>query len=198
MSIRSLVLSLIAALGWGLSAGAPASADETPPRELDTTRRGFYVGAAGLYAVPNFDRDAPALSGSGGLSTRIGFRGDPYIAEEIEFAWKSGFSSSSGRSELVQYDLTLNFKWFLPLGRFHPYALTGIGAVFSRERGDEFTDSPGAEDNAFLAKLGLGVEAYATDHIVANVAFDYGFPVSNGHSAEDQFASFTFGLLYRF
>ena len=184
-----------AALGLGLLLVGPALADDEAADGPDYTRPGLYLGLNGLSAIENFNRPFN-LHPSAGLNGRIGWRGDEYMSQEIEFAWRHGFKGAANDAVVTQYDITLNFKWYLPFEELQPYLLTGLGALISRQSGT--TIDPDNSDTAFLAKFGIGLDYYVTEHIAANVAVDYGIPVSNGHAGGDHFASFSAGLLYRF
>ena len=87
------------ALCLPLLLGAPALADDDEDGEADYTRPGLYLGLNGLSAIANFNRPFE-LHPTGGLNGRIGWRGDEYIAQEIEFAWKNGFEAGGADAEV--------------------------------------------------------------------------------------------------
>ena len=86
------------------------------------------------------------------------------------------------------WSLTLNGKLYGFLGRIQPYALFGMGGlVFDDKRGD---------DSGFLARLGGGLDFYLTDNIVLDFEAAYALPA--GSIDDLQFATFGFGIQYRY
>jgi len=191
-----------------LFCAVPATAQE----EDDYARSGLYIGFAGSYAIyteledHNEDRFLLALGYAVnvdienpiGFSTRVGYRVTPFFALEGQFEFLSKANFSVNGINLFKFDswiLTANSKLYLLPDRLQPFLLAGLGFM---EIEVEDTFGIGVEDPSmeFAARLGGGVDYYATRNIVLSIDVSYVLPT--GDIDRSDFVSFGWGLQYRF
>jgi opacity protein-like surface antigen len=183
-------------------AALPVSAQEAGDASSRFARRGVFLGLGALYALENFDTDAAiedpdneldiTADDAGGLELRGGYRVHPNVALEMLYQFYGGFAVKERTTDVDDHfdgwSLTAGGKLYPFLGRVQPYALAGLGGlVFTEKQGD---------DSGFLARLGGGVDVYATDHVV--FAFEIGYALPAGSIDDFQFVTFSAGIQYRF
>ena len=165
---RLWALWILALSGMGLS--LPARAHDEYERG-DSAREGVFVGLGGVYA---FEHPSGSFDDSAGVDFRIGYRFRPRWAAEFEMNWLEGFDSTRGPEiELDTYLFTLNVKAYAATRRVQPYVLLGMGLLHVNT--EEFQSGPNLKstENGFAARLGGGVDFYASDHFVVNVEATY-------------------------
>ncbi len=175
--------------GLGLPALA-RSEDESP----DTARRGFFAGLGGVYA---FQDTSGPFDDSAGVDARIGYRLLPRWAAEVQINWLEGFDSTRGPEvELDTYLVTLNVKAYAATGRAQPYVLFGMGLLHVNT--EIFQSGPNLKstENGFAARLGVGIDLYASDHFIVNLEATY--VPSAGEVDEVRFGTLGLGFQYRF
>ena len=91
---------------------------------------------------------------------------------------------------------TANVKHYLLTGRFQPYLLGGVGAMFARL---EFPHS-GERFNkiAFAMRFGGGIEFYITESIVMTTGVTYVYPTGSLKDMLDYLSVEALGFTYRF
>jgi opacity protein-like surface antigen len=183
-------------------------------------RRGWFVNAAGTFAVEKFEssiRDevssragAPVTvdtDDSLGVNGGAGYRCHRYFSTEMELEWIEGFDtdlSQTGVGAIGSLDpdpktITTNFKGYLPYGRFQPYALAGFGIMFATISANDVSGSgliTTEEFRSFAVRLGGGVDFYATEHIVLNIGAEQVIPTGRGKDLD--YISVGWGIQYRF
>jgi hypothetical protein len=202
----------IATIGIALIAAHPAQADDieqgsvyvdkeedSTPRETqrvprdDYDRAGFYLGAGGTYAnadiIDALVVGAPEknLGDSFGANGRIGYRGDRYLAVELQYEWLDGFRNLDSMST------TLNLRWFIPFGRFQPFIVTGVGASYLES---DFSQSTWELD--ITGRLGGGIEFYATRNVALILDATYMLTADNDIVEDFHYVSVGLGMIYRF
>jgi len=195
------------------------------------SRRGFYLGVGGAYGVDFFEdtiKDAAAdkgvyisLSDTGGVNARVGYRLASWFALEGMYEWMDNFKAEVDAIDIdaeeplplgikladyTTHTVTLNAKLLLPIWRFHPYLLLGIGAQYydldapSLVQGTsfDFTDSGWA----VAGRPGVGLDAYITKNILLNVEVCGALATANPDTIPDVGDLFYLtvggGLQYRF
>jgi opacity protein-like surface antigen len=174
------------------------SAEETEP---DYGATGPYLGIGAAYAWDQFD-------GFGSLDPDMaigfdawgGYRFLSYLAAELQLEYLNGFDIQipgdfffpSQKLEGEALTFTGNLKAYLPLGRFQPFILSGVGlGYFKFEIGR--TD---ISDTAFAARFGGGVDFYVTEALALQVSSSY--VLQTGDLDGLDYVSLIAGLQYRF
>ena len=222
MKWRAIMLGTAAA-ALTLTFGIAASAEEGP--EIDYNRLGGYFQLGGVYSFENYSGGYDS-EGAGGFDFRLGNRLHQYVGIEFQYEFVSertvipttpaaAFQLKVPATTVYTHQVTFNFRTYpwsskdagvfheILSGRIQPYALTGIGVgIWS---------SPNGDGVGFVARLGLGVDFYATEHIVLSLESTYDFsaggnPIETTDSVTggilpvdnlDQI-SLAFGVAYRF
>ncbi len=183
--MRALALPALALLA-GLAAG-PVSAGEEEP---DYGRAGPYLAIGGAWATPLFEDEiedfASDLAGTPvdvdvddtwTASALLGYRLFPLLAAEAQYEYVDEFRISasaagiSGGVDLSGHVLTGNLKLLLPLWRFQPYVLGGVGVVWYDASGG-IVGLPQAQfedEQAFAGRVGAGLDLYLTESLVLDV-----------------------------
>jgi len=177
------------------------------------SRRGFYLGVGGVYGVDFFEdtiQDAAAkrgvhvsLSDTWGVNARVGYRLASWFAVEGMYEYMDNFSTEIDSIEIGGEDLpvgitladytthtaTLNAKLLIPIWRFHPYLLLGLGAQYYD------LEAPGiVQDTAFdfsesgwsfAGRPGAGIDIYLTRNILLNVEVCGVLATSNPNTVPD-------------
>jgi hypothetical protein len=166
-------------------------------------------------------------AGFWGINGLIGYRVAELVAFEVEGEWLFGSnetdldvdaSTGTHRAEVGDiWTVTANLK-VLPFdGRFQPFGLFGLGVQHSSleveivTSGLTTTTTPppvvvpadfvlrsneSITDGALRA--GIGLDAYATENIVAQVKVGYVLPFSEVGDLRTDYVSIQWGLIYRF
>ena len=78
-------------------------------------------------------------------------------------------------------------------GRVQPYALLGLGVMFDD---DSTPGGSSSSDSAFVGKLGLGFDVWATDWLGMNLEWTYQLP--SGTLRDLDYMAVTWSVVYRF
>ncbi|MFK7894469.1 MAG: outer membrane beta-barrel protein [Myxococcota bacterium] len=129
-------------------------------------------------------------------SSDIDYSEDIEEAEAVIFPPSPAQTGTSGTvAEIESLTGTLNFKAFLPLGRFQPFALAGVG-VADIERQDASNLSVWVSETEVVGRFGGGADVYVTEHVVLHFSVEYVLP---GASLQDfDYMSYGGGIQYRF
>ncbi|MEM9174722.1 MAG: porin family protein [Myxococcota bacterium] len=147
-------------------------------------RTGPYVGAAGLYALENFDTPDFAVDDSRGVAVFAGWRVHPHIAIEARGEILQGFDARAKETTTALQTATLDGflvtagpKFYALTGAFQPYAGVGFGA-FSAEIDGVFDDGSTATDQITEAVVrpAAGIDYYLSEHLVVNLEAAYVAP----------------------
>jgi opacity protein-like surface antigen len=122
----------------------------------DYARPGLYAQGNFVIGIENFD-DTPSnlVDTAYGVSGRIGYRMAPMFAIESQFEYTGDFSDVSGL-DLTGKLVTVNGKFFFLQEELQPYALAGFG-------GSWVDFDPGPDEDAFVVKLGGGIDFYLSE-----------------------------------
>jgi opacity protein-like surface antigen len=170
-----------------------SSRAEPAPDPPDYGRNGFYLGAAGTYAITT---ENPSFNDTLGVNFRLGYRGDPHGASEMQFEWLGPNGTNGTSIPGIDIDhawmLSGNFKVFLLTGRFQPFVQAGPGVMHAKIKG--FGASTAATE--FAARFGGGLDIYTTEHIV--VSLDAAYILPTGDLKTFDYVSIGWGFQYRF
>jgi opacity protein-like surface antigen len=155
----------------------------------DFERPGLYGAMNGVYSVETFD-DVPSsiVDNAIGVSIRGGYRFNSMLAAEMQYEYSGDFSDIGG--DFAEHLWTMNGKVYLPLDRFQPYALFGMGLVVG-------AFDPGSNEESFVARVGGGVDMYFNEQFGLLAEVLYNMPTD--HPIDDgKYLSLGWGLFYRF
>lgn len=163
----------------------------------DFDRRGWFVGAQGVYALDLFDTKEEEASiratraqfkvdlnvrDTGGLNFRAGRRCHRRFSVEVEVEWLDDFDGDlifrSEKINDVSYSPivgSVNLKGYLLTGRYQPYFLFGVGAmsVKTKSRDTITGDKRSRMAGLFVLRFGAGIDLYATRNWVVTAETDY-------------------------
>jgi len=169
-------------LSTGLAAAEPSGGEAAREQSLDYARRGAYLGVGVVGAFEQFDLGAAAdQSDFIGYGFRAGYRLHPNVAAEMSFErYTEADLDVLGTSvlDIDGWSITANAKGYPLTGRFQPYGLLGLGALYLNaedQLGLGFSD----DQAAFALRFGGGVDAYVTKNIVLNVEASYLLPTGD-------------------
>lgn len=201
---RAAPFALFAALA--LAAAARAQGNSAAD---SYARSGWYVGIGGHASIEQFDEDS--FRDSGGFDALAGYRLTRNVAVEAQLDWNSDFSdrghftgtcNSQTGPVTCQGDLTFdvltvtaNAKALLPFGRVQPFVLIG-GGVMRAAEGAFQSQSDGDVDAGYVARLGGGVDLYATRRLLLSLGAIYVLPT--GTVSDLQYLSIGGNLQFRF
>jgi opacity protein-like surface antigen len=187
---RSFVVGIL--LLFALASRAQAS---------DFDRTGVYAGLSGSYAIDKGiegDLEGADVAGSFGIQGRLGYRFHSHFAAEVHAEYLFGFDAEIEGVGSLSYEAlvaTTNVKLFLATTDIQPYALVGMGLLYSGAEGSSGSGlSAYAVGPAFRA--GGGLDFYFSDSIVVNLDVTYLFPFANARGLD--YLSIGFGVQYRF
>jgi opacity protein-like surface antigen len=151
---------------------SPASA-----RDDDDYGRAYIV-LGGLTAFPTFkDLDPLSFDTSLGFQFRGGYRFNRIFALEGGVDFVSGWDSQL-LPVIEGGNVTVNGLAYFPMGRFEPYALIGLGGMWTSVRPVGLTP-PGSCCGGFVMKFGGGSDFYVTDDWALTVDVAYVLPVGS-------------------
>lgn len=167
-------------------------------------RTGPYLGAAGLYAVEDFDASLYGVKNSGGVAGFAGYRVHRYVAVELRgevidgFEVNSRFAGTSLReAEIDGFVITGGPKVYPLSGAFQPWVGIGVGAFRAKIdaiRGDGSRVTDRATEPAI--RPAAGIDLYLSEYLALQVEAAY---VSPGGQLENlDFAVFSAGAMLRF
>jgi opacity protein-like surface antigen len=195
------------------------------PGKSDFSRKGVYLSVGFLSSAGEFDFDrvdetldlpivpnideTTSVEGDG-MSLRVGFRTSENFAFEIllDFASYDMTEDTPG----IEFDgsidtvmLGFNGKIYIPIERFEPYALFGVGfgtIDVSSDYNDGVNFVSGSTSfSAFDLKFGFGMDIYAHRNFAVFLewAFNMGFGFDGGSRSYFGVTNdLTFGAMFRF
>ncbi len=164
-------------------------------------RKGFYVGAGGIYAIENFNRTGSlSFDDSLGFNLRLGYRLHPHIAVEAAGEKTLGFDVKQFNGDIETWVATINGKFFALTGQVQPYALVGVGAMNATTDGLLIlvgsNGQPSTNETDVAFRYGAGVDTYITKNWVVNLEGSYVNPRRDVGALE--YFAIGGGLQYRF
>jgi hypothetical protein len=174
----------------------PASfAAQAKAQEEEFTEH-FYLGGGLAYAIPDFadynstNRDAEATFG---FDARGGYRWR-WVATELDVQYYDKFDLNdefrSGNGALRGVTAGPNVKFTPFTGRLQPYALGGLGLLYTKDTGE--TDVEDGTD--FMLRAGGGLEVETLPSIWVFAEGSYVFGIGTKHDLIPVIA----GLIVRF
>jgi opacity protein-like surface antigen len=206
-----------AALAMLLSA-SPGHAEEDGA-EPDFNRTGFYVGGGVAYATDLYEDEIEDALNTGfnvniedtfGVDARLGARFLRFLALELQYEWLDEYdikvANAGGKSKVDTQTVTANLKIYIPIKRFQPYVLGGIGFQRYEIDNNYFNGTVRfkQDDYDLAGRVGLGFDIYLTEHLVfygegSAVLSDAKLNIPLAGSVDKLFyAGFQGGLLWRF
>ncbi len=158
-----------------------ALAGPTQATEPDYAATGPYLGVGAAFAWDNFDEVgnwAPDMAF--GFDAWGGYRFLSFLAAELQIEYLNGFDielAPGFELEGQAVTFTGNLKAYLPLGRFQPFFLAGVGLGY-------------VEFEVF------GIEFYLTDALALQLSSSY--VLQTGDLDGLDYVSLIAGLQYRF
>jgi len=216
---RALALLGCALLLLAVPGAARADEDEEDDGDADFSRAGFYLSLSGIYGADTFEDDLQDtlqsklgstarvdVEGNFGVSGVVGYRFMPNLAAELEAEWIANMDIDSSLStiriaegEISPVTVTANAKAILPVDRFQPFVLVGVGVMTAdvKDKGlNGFNLSNHERRTGFAMRLGAGLDFYVTEHWAADIGVDYVLPF--GDVDEITYVSIGLGVKYRF
>jgi hypothetical protein len=155
----------------------------------DYDRPGLYAQGNFLIALENFDNVPSSFVNTGyGVSGRVGYRMAPMFAVEGEFDYTGDFSDISGL-DVTGKLVTVNGKFFFLREELQPYALAGFGGAWA-----DF--DPGPNEDAFVVKVGGGIDYYFSDSWGLNGEVVYN--IGTGDLDDFSYTGIALGAFLRF
>lgn len=188
-----------------IALAGPAKATES-----DYAETGPYLGVGAAFAWDNFDnlgRLDPDMAY--GFNIWGGYRFLSFLAAELQIEYVNGFDAPYeiwlntfvpplllARQEFEGEAVTFtgNLRAYLPLGRFQPFVLAGVGLGYVEFSGVDRFHRP--SDTAFAARFGGGFDFYLTDALALQLASSY--VLQTGDLDGFDYMSLIAGLQYRF
>jgi len=188
----------------------------------DYSRAGVYAGVNAAYGIDLFGSELRgAIAGPGvsqlsmgnswGLNARLGGRLLSFLAVEAQYEWMQNIAVNWGGLHVADFKphtVTGNVKLIIPISRFEPYILAGVGVgIWKLESDNPIVNFlvPGLNQSTtgLAGRVGAGIDIYLTEHIALNAE---GAGVLNtntltvaGESLSGlYYFSVSGGLLYRF
>lgn len=191
MNAASVTLALILVLSSSVAlAGKPVSESEATlslresTAAFDFSALGPYVAAGAGLALGDLGLDAmggnprqlflPDVdTESASINLRGGYRFHRRLAAEMLWDFQTGWNAraSDKRATLTAWNLTANIKGYLTETQWQPFVVAGIGlgqretdsGVRYRNYLDGTVSRFHNEDEAFVARVGLGLDVHLTE-----------------------------------
>ncbi|HEY8517008.1 MAG TPA: outer membrane beta-barrel protein [Candidatus Binatia bacterium] len=146
-------------------------------------RPGPYVGLGASWMVEGFqDRTASGDFGnSWGGNARFGYRLHEIFGLEGIYEYGDDFGAHQVVPEgarIRTHSFSVNGKLIVPVGRFNPYLMGGVGFLNAdADRSISSRSNWDADGTSFMGRFGGGVDLWATENIALYVDAAYTIPV---------------------
>jgi opacity protein-like surface antigen len=168
---------------------AEAPVEQAEDEELAYSRSGGYVGLGGAFAVELFSAIGDQDDGSA-IMFRGGYRGYSWLAVEFLGEVLPQFEGTDSiDNDANGFAVTVNAKLLLPLDRFEPFAMAGIGILNIDQ------DLRNRKDD-FVFRGAVGLDFYLTPHWALYGEAAYMLPT--GDVSDFAYSTFGGGILFRF
>ncbi len=147
----------------------------------------FYVGAAGSYAIEDFDSSA-AFDNSWGVTAKIGFHTHPLLDVEFNFDYLNKFENNAVDLKILTHMIVLKGYFQHSTEKVKFSTIVGTGIMHTDANGDE---------TGWCAKIGLGLDFFTTQHISLGIEGNYTFGIDDDLD-EIGYSNFTIGAAYHF
>ncbi len=141
--------------------------------EPDYAETGPYLGVGAAYAWDNFDDFSSIdLDMAYGFNAWGGYRFLSFLAAELQIEYLNGFDIEFIDLEGEAVTFTGNLKAYLPLGRFQPFVLAGVGLGYVEF---EFAGPFGSgavlfSETDLAARFGGGFDFYLTEAVALQLS----------------------------
>jgi len=184
--------------------------------ESDYAATGPYLGVGAAVAWDNFDKFGSVDPDMAfGFDAWGGYRFLSFLAAELQLEYLDGFdtkrefslgiinppSRGTVKTEMKAVTFTGNLKAYLPLGRFQPFVLAGVGLGYMERdvlfSGFFFVNGRSSNsETALAARFGGGIDCYLTDALAFQISSSY--VLQTGDLDGFDYVSLIAGLQYRF
>ncbi|MBW2716671.1 MAG: porin family protein [Deltaproteobacteria bacterium] len=192
-----------------------AFAGSTQATEPDYAETGPYLGAGAAFAWENFEirgRSDPDMAF--GVNGWGGYRLHRFLAVELQVEYLNGFDTrrefqsflpgfgnNVAKSDMEAVIFTGNLKAYLPLGRFQPFVLAGMGlGYFKLDSTVSISAFPtfrsSDSDTDLAVRLGGGFDFYLLETLALQLSSSYVLPTGDFDGFD--YVSLIAGLQYRF
>lgn len=185
MSVRSAIAGLV-------SFAALACLSSPSHAQINLGRRGFFVGAGGVFASEQFSGDRD-WDNTAGFVIEGGYRFRSHWSVDLELDWLDDFELSGGDATVELRTAIARVKWLVYTGRFQPYLTAGPGTTTARIGNAE---SELSKTTDLVGHIGGGVEYYTSSEFV--LAFEIGYRFASGGVEGLDTSRFKATLQYRF
>ena len=183
--MRALIAGLVLALFIAVPSAQAAGDDFGSP--------GLYLGGGVALGFENFGAGNVDFNTGTGLDFWLGLRLARFLALEGQVQWIPGIAPSAAPSiDARPLVYTANAKGYIPLGRFQPFGLVGVGGITTTPESGSIV--PNRTD--FVAKFGAGLDFYITKNLAAVASWNYVLPT--GDLSGSDFNTLTFGAQLSF
>jgi opacity protein-like surface antigen len=177
---RGALLAGVVAIGLVLSVGTSRAEHHG---DDPFNRPGPYVGLGASWMVSGFqDRTASGDFGnSWGGNARFGYRTNEIFAVEGVYEYGDDFGAHQvvpRGARIRTNSFSVNGKLIVPVGRFQPYLMGGVGFL-NADADPSIADrsSWDADGTSFMGRFGGGVDLWATENVALYVDTAYTIPV---------------------
>jgi hypothetical protein len=200
--------ALLVLASLALAAGTPAFAEKY-------SEPGNYLFIGGLTGFENFpDEPGTDYENTFGFDIRFGRRLMDYLAAELEGNFGTDFDvdvptlGGTAKLALEGGNITVNVRGVYPMGRFEPYAIVGIGGMWSHLVTRKITGAictPGFygwwctgtrtrldKAGGFISKFGAGTDFWITESWAVTV--DAVYVLTTGDIKEQRYTKLGWGF----
>ena len=215
---KSLLIGLLVFAVSILAAGVAGAEDEETEGFVN---KGGYIVLGGVTAFNDFSDIPPDFNfdTSLGFMLRGGYRIDRIFSVEAEGNFLSGWDTQGTTlpgTDANNFTLdggvaTINALAYLPLGRFQPHLMVGLGGMWAQLRTSNSTEeicgpneywfcqpvySQLGHSGSFVMKFGGGLDFYVTRDWA--IALDVAYVMPFGDLEDLRYTSFSWGFLFNF
>ena len=158
---------------------SPLSALADQHKGPNYSRTGFYVGGGVTYATDLYEDEVKDQVGfrvdiddTWGANARVGARFSRIVGLELQYEWLDSYDikipNAGGKAKADTQTVTLNLKLYLPIKRFQPYVLGGLGFQRYELDGNFFNGTVQFKQDEYevAGRLGVGFDLYITENVV--------------------------------
>jgi opacity protein-like surface antigen len=200
--------------GFFIGAGASFAGENFSDRPVNDIAEIFSNQPGLVFPIRTGPEATAKADDSWSVKGHGGYRCHPRYSVGASFEYFGGFDTewsgvlnpSGASADIDIFVATVDIKGYLLTGRYQPYLLLGGGTMSVKTRVVNPTGSqhpwgsiPTAQSRAytdFVLRLGGGVDAYATDHVVVNIGASYLHPL--GEVSGTALFTVGAGVEYRF
>lgn len=185
--------------------------------------KGVYIGLSGSYALQNIDTAEinsniqpygldMRFGNSFGVNAKVGYRPSKSLAVEFDYSYLPDFSwsqpANTGGAD-VNFDAKAQISTFMIAGKLspdigfevaHPYITAGAGMMLGKidvnGTGSGFSYTSSNSKSDLCAKIGFGIDFYATKNVSLDTEGSY--VIGFGNMNKIVYFNISFGATYHF